>query len=374
MLQKNVFKNKMFLFASRIMSALSSIPNTVTPAPFRLMQIGSLFWQSRALNLTVKLGIADHLSNTEISSKEIADRLNLFEPHLYRLMRFMAALGVFKEASHRNFVHSKLSRSLVKGSPNNVCDMILLHNSIEMTQPWMDALEKSMSSGAVPFAECHGSDMFSYLGEHHKLDNLFSNAMNTVEALTGLEYLQDFSWGSFSHIFDLGGSKGSKSLSILANHPQLTATIFDRPEVVKDAKLSWKNKVNKDILDRIDYIGGDLFTSPLPAPASDTDAYLLIAVFHLLCDEDAATLIRRICGAMGNINSTIIIADMVLPETGASITEASFDMQMLMGTNGGERTAEQWAQVFKLANVYLLESVSIQSFGKMLVLKRSDYS
>ena len=170
--QKNAAKNNRFKRLMKIASWISEFPNKLTPAPFRLMQIGSLFWQSRALYITVKLGIADIISSQPKSTQELAKQLGLFEPHLYRLMRFMAAIGIFKETSHRYFVHSKLSLPLTRTAKNNVCDMILMHNSVEMTLPWMDAMEASIKNGGTPFAQCHGSDMFTYMDKNKQLNEL----------------------------------------------------------------------------------------------------------------------------------------------------------------------------------------------------------
>lgn len=369
-LQKNLGKNLRFKRIMKVATWISELPNKLTPAPFRLMQIGSLFWQSRALYITVKLQIADELSFDPKSTLDLAEKLSLFEPHLYRLMRFMAAIGIFKETSHRQFIHTKLSLPLTRTAKNNVCDMILMHNTAEMTLPWMDPMEASIKDGTTPFAECHGSDMFTYMDNNKGLNNLFANAMSTVESLTGLEYLHDFNWNEFSRLIDLGGSKGSKSLSILAKNPHLTSTVFDRIEVINGAKDSWRDTIAAQVLNRIDYIGGDLFSSILPVAISDKDLYLSVAVFHLLNDEQAISLIKLICKAMGDFNATIAIFDMVIPMTKANLTDTSFDMQMLMGTNGGERTAMQWQYIFEQANVELIETVSIQSFAKGLVLKK----
>ena len=45
-------------------------------------------------------------------------------------------------------------------------------------------------------------------------------------------------------------------------------------------------------------------------------------------------------------------------------------MQMLMGTKGCERTAGQWHNLFEQANVELIETVSIRTFAKIMVLKK----
>ncbi len=72
----------------------------------------------------------------------------------------------------------------------------------------------------------------AYLDTHPEFDQLFSEAMSSVEHLTGNEFLQDFNWGEFKRLIDVGGSTGHKTLSILQAHPQLTALVFDRPQVV----------------------------------------------------------------------------------------------------------------------------------------------
>ena len=369
-LQKNLGKTKRFERIMNIASWIAELPNKLIPAPFRLMQIGSLFWQSRSLYLAAKLGIADVISSEPMTTEKIAKKLNLFEPNLYRLMRFLASMGIFKEVSHKTFAHNKLSLPLARSQPNCVSDMILMHNCQEMTLPWMDAMEAGIKQGDVPFVQCHGSDMFSYMNSNKELNNLFSSAMDSVESLTGLDYLQDFNWTCFDRIIDLGGSKGSKSIAILAENTKLTSVVFDRNAVTKEAKESWKNKIDNQVLDRITYVGGDLFSSDLPIPTSDKNLYLLIAVFHLLDDAQAIMLLKRISEAMAGIDATIALADAVLPDTQANITQTSFDMQMLMGTEGCERTATQWHKLFEHANLELVETVSVRTFAKIMVLKK----
>jgi len=369
-LQKNLGKTKRFERIMNIASWIAELPNKLIPAPFRLMQIGSLFWQSRSLYLVTKLGIADVISFEPMATKDIAEKLNLFEPNLYRLMRFLASIGVFKEVSHKVFAHNKLSLPLSRNQANCVADMVLMHNCEEMTLPWMDAMEAGIKHGDTPFVQCHGSDMFSYMNDNKALNDLFANAMDSVESLTGLDYLQDFNWSCFDRIIDLGGSKGSKSIAILAENSELTSVVFDRDIVIQDAKENWKNKINEQILDRITYVGGDLFSTDLPIAISDKDLYLLVAVFHLLDDAQAITLLKRITASMTGVDASIAIVDAVLPDTQANITQTSFDMQMLMGTKGCERTTEQWHHLFEQANIELVETISIRTFAKVMVLKK----
>ena len=60
----NPFRVNLFQMIMRLANALQKIPARTTPPPFRLMQIGSLFWQSRALYVAVKLGVADTIGDS----------------------------------------------------------------------------------------------------------------------------------------------------------------------------------------------------------------------------------------------------------------------------------------------------------------------
>ena len=184
-LSKNKFAIKRYGLLMRFANWLQQLPNKVTPAPFRLIQIGSAFWQSRALFVGAKLGLADALGDSEKSTSELAEILQLDEGHLYRLMRMLASSGIFKERSPRIFKNSKISDYLRRDNPDNVLAMVLMHNSPEMTKPWTDALEESIRDGGIPFEKSNTLDLFEYMNQNKDFDLLFSQAMSSVEKVAG---------------------------------------------------------------------------------------------------------------------------------------------------------------------------------------------
>jgi len=129
------------------------------------------------LYVGAKLGIADELANTEKSTASLAKSLNLNEDHLYRLMRMLASIGVFSETSHRIFRNSKLSNYLRENNKNNVRAMILMHNSPEMTNPWIESLEEAIRDGGIPFEKNNRVNLFEYMNQNKDFDTLFSQAM-----------------------------------------------------------------------------------------------------------------------------------------------------------------------------------------------------
>ncbi|WP_240348320.1 hypothetical protein [Methylomonas sp. EFPC1] len=145
-LQKNAGAVRRFAKLARFGAWLQNLPNKLVPAPFRLIQIGSAYWQSRALYVAARLDIAD------------ADAL-------YRLLRMLAAVGVFEEVSPRRFRNNKLSSCLCPDHPHSVRVMVLMHNSPEMSRPWFEQLEQGVRSG-VPFELAHGQAFYDYMDSH----------------------------------------------------------------------------------------------------------------------------------------------------------------------------------------------------------------
>jgi hypothetical protein len=349
-------------------NVLQNIPAKVTPPPFRLMQIGSLFWQSRALYVATRLGLADEIGDTEKSTKEISTNLQLHEDHLYRLMRMLSSMGLFDEIKPRVFKNSKTSAFLRVDNPQNVRAMILMHNSPEMTKPWMEPLEESIRDGGLPFAKANGVDLFSYMDQNKNFDLLFSQAMDAVENLTGNLFLEDFNWGNFDRIIDVGGSKGSKSIAILKSYPNLKAVVFDRPQIIEAAKVHWNDKIAPDVLVRIDFQPGDMFEN-LPAAESDSDLYVFFAIFHGLSDAECTRVLNNLKSAMGTKKPYVLFGDAVAEEMRIDPIVAAFDMQMLIGTTGRERTISEWKRLLESTGFEIMEIMNVRTFAKFIVAK-----
>ena len=367
-LQKNAGAVRRFAGLMKFAGWLQNLPNRVTPPPFRLVQIGAAFWQSRVLYVAARLDIATVLGEERLAVEEIAARVSAKPDALYRMLRMLAAIGVFQEVSPRVFANNRLSSPLREDSPNSVRAMILMHNSDEMSRPWYEQLEASIRDGDVPFKRTHGEDLFEYMGSHPEFDALFSRAMDSVEALSGDSFAKDFDWGRFERIIDVGGSTGGKSLAILKRHPHLKALVVDRAQVVGAADRHWAGRVAPALLARLRFEAGDLFES-VPKAMSDKDIYLVSAVLHGFDDDSCVKILSNLARACGRTGARIALMELVIAEVGADLSAATFDMQMFMGTRGRERTLVEWSRLFDQSGLVLEEQVDLQSFAKILVLQ-----
>ena len=367
-LQNNTISVRLFAKLMDFATWLQNLPSRIVPPPFRLLQIGSAYWQSRALHVAARLDIATVLADESLSIDVIAGRVSANADALYRLLRMLSAMDIFEEVSPRLFKNNRLSACLREDNPNNVRAMILMHNSPEMSRPWFEQLEQGVRSGAVPFELSHGREFYAYMDDHAEFDALFACAMDSVAALMGDHFATDFAWGRFNRIIDIGGSKGSKSLAILKRHPQLTALVYDREQVIQTAADYWAGQESSNVLARLSYQAGDALES-VPATKDDKDIYLLSAVLHGMDDEHCVKVLRNLATASAGSGARIALMEMVVPDSHADFASASFDMQMFMATRGRERTLAEWQRLFDDADLALEEVVGLQSMGQILVLK-----
>lgn len=366
-LQINASAVRRFAKVMKIGNWLQSIPNKVTPAPFRLIQIGSAYWQSRALFVAARLDVATVLGTETLEASALAERIGANSDALGRLMRMLAAMGIFEEAGFKTFRNNRLSNYLRKDAPQSVRAMILMHNSETISRPWFEQLEAGIRSGTPPFLLSHSEDLFEYLDKHPDFDQLFSEAMDSVEVLAGDGFATDLDWGKFDRLIDIGGSRGTKALAIMSHHPNLTALIVDRPQVVAEAQRYWVNHPVEGV-ERLRFQPGNLLEA-IPAAVNSKDIYLLSAVLHGFDNETCVRALRKLREAIGSSGARAAVLEMIVPETGADIACASFDMQMFAGCRGRERTLSEWISVIQASGLTLDETVRLRSLGSVLVLR-----
>ncbi|KAH8880853.1 putative O-methyltransferase [Thozetella sp. PMI_491] len=138
-------------------------------------------------------------------------------------------------------------------------------------------------------------------------------------------------------VVDVGGNVGLDLESFLAKHPDVppgALVLQDRPEALKLAKTNEKIKI-------AEY---DFFT---PQPVIGSRAYFFHAVFHDWDNKESLEILQNLASAMKKGYSKLLICDIVLPPTGASVLQAAMDMQMLGLVSAGERTEAAWKELLE---------------------------
>ncbi|KAI6091657.1 putative O-methyltransferase [Hypoxylon rubiginosum] len=141
-------------------------------------------------------------------------------------------------------------------------------------------------------------------------------------------------------VVDIGGHHGVDLLTLPGKHPDLSAgslILQDLPGVVSGLDLG---------TDKVKVMGHDFFE---PQPIHGSRAYFFHAVFHDWSDEVAIKILRNIVPAMKKGYSKLLICDIVIPPTGASIIQSVMDVNMMSLLSAYERTEAMWRKLINEA-------------------------
>ncbi len=204
------------------------------PSPVEVitgMALGYLM--SRSLHVATELGIADLLKDGPQSVEELASSTLCHPESLYRLLRTLAAHGVFREDETGRFALTPAAALLQQGIMR---DGVLLCGEVTGDGSWWNAvgaLRHSVMTGEPAFHQQHGMGFFDYVGLHPESSAWFDRGLANFAAAENPAIAGTYDFSSVGHIIDLGGGQGGLLAEILKRYPGPKATLFDLPNVVK---------------------------------------------------------------------------------------------------------------------------------------------
>src|SRR5688500_19256029 len=137
---------------------------------------------SQAIHVAAVLGIADRLAGGPKSSDELASATESHPDALYRLLRALAAVGVFREEPGRRFGPTPLGECLCADAPQPVGPWAAFLASPPQWQAW-GALLHSVRTGENAFRYVHGAAVWAYRARHPESGALFDRAMTGMTRL-----------------------------------------------------------------------------------------------------------------------------------------------------------------------------------------------
>jgi hypothetical protein len=149
----------------------------------------------------------------------------------------------------------------------------------------------------------------------------------------------------FASVADIGGGQGGLLAQVLLRHPELRATLFDRPQVVQHPAALARLPA---LAGRWQPQAGDFFRA-VPAGA---DAYVLKRILHDWGDEPCLRILRACRAAMGP-QARLLLVDAVLPAGNTPHPAKVMDILMMVFATGRERTQHEFAALLAQAGLRL---------------------
>jgi hypothetical protein len=308
-----------------------------------LQQMTNGYWATQIIYVAAKLGIADLLNNGPQDIQALAGSTETHAPSLYRLMRALAGLGVFRENEDGEYETTTLGRCLVKGSPGALRARAIL-NGEEWYAPWGGLLE-SVRTGDTAFDQVVGMAFFEHLTANAEAEAVFNEAMasSTESAARAVADAYDFS--RYRTIVDVGGGTGAFLAGILQANPQARGVLFDRPNVVAAAAGLL---TDARVADRCDVVAGDFFE----AVPDGGDVYVLSWVIHDWDDDRSVTILKNCRRAMAHDARLLVIEQVVPPGNEPSLSKL-YDLHMLVLSGGRERRQDEYRDLLAASELQL---------------------
>jgi len=302
---------------------------------------------SQALHVAAVLGIADHLAGGARTCDDLAAASAADPGALYRLLRALAAAGIFREEPERRFALAPLGEGLRSDAARPLGPWAVQIGQPYFWQTWGHLLH-SVRSGENAFRDLHGMDVWEYRSQHPEAGAVFDASMSSLSRQVAEGVARAYDFGPRRRVVDVGGGQGALLAAILTRHPHLQGVLFDRPAVVAGAPALL---AAAGIAARCEVVGGDFFA----AVPEGADAYVLKSVIHDWADEPATAILRSCRRATAPEGRLLLVERVLAPPNEGAPAKLS-DLNMLVAPGGQERTREEYGALlagagFRLTSV-----------------------
>ncbi len=316
-----------------------------------MLQMITGFWISQGIYAAAKLGLADLLKDGPKTIDELARTTSASSRELYRLLRFLASLGIFSEDVDGRFSLTPLAATLQTDISGSLGAMAIMYGE-EIYQAW-GAVLHSIKTGETAFNHVFNKGHFQYLGQNPEAADLFNQAMSEYSNQESKAVISAYDFGRFRKVIDVGGGQGSFLAALLKDYSQINGILFELPQVGESAKRILDSP---DIMGRWEVVGGDF----LKAIPEGGDAYIIKNIILNWEDEQSISILKNCRKAMAD-NGKVLVIEAIIPPGNAPSFSKLLDLHMLVVTGGIGRTEKEFHNLFEAAGFKLTSVTPTQS-------------
>lgn len=334
------------------------------PPEAQMMQTLGACYISQAAYVAAKLGVADLLAVTPKHVAELAAASATDERSLYRVLRTLAMVGIFRETEPKVFANTPISETLRSDAPNSLRDTAIWIGEEPHWRVYGHMLY-SVRTGKAAWKQVHGQDVVPYLFEtNRELGDIFNRAMRSFSGTTIPAILEAYDFSGIGVLADVAGGYGHLLAAVLNRYPQMKGVLFDVPYVLEGAPALLEKE---GVADRVELVTGDFYES-VPVTA---DTYMLKHIIHDWYDEQNVLILKNIRASMPD-DGKILIIDTVIPEGNEPHFGKILDLEMLVSPGGVERTEREFRELLAASGLRLSRIVPTKSFVSIVEAVKAD--
>lgn len=293
---------------------------------------------ARCVQVVAEHGVADGLGERPLTAMELAAHSGLNADALSRILRLLAANGVFS-LEGALYKHTPMSELLRTDHPQSMRSFARMMNLPIFMESFAGLTETAVTGKPIKdFAA-----FMEYFAAKPEESAIFNQAMADKSRNVIPAVLEAYNFSPFREIADIGGGRGHLLRGVLAKASAASGILFDLPHVVEEAAAQQP--------DRMRIVPGDFFADALPT----ADAYLLMEVIHDWDDADSGRILGAIRRAAPS-HARLLIIEAIVSESGAEDFSKVLDVIMLAVTGGRERTPSEYNELLTRAG-FKLEAI-----------------
>ncbi|MCG3118196.1 MAG: 3-hydroxy-5-methyl-1-naphthoate 3-O-methyltransferase [bacterium] len=323
--------------------------------PDSIRDIAYAFQRSRVLLTAYELGLFNALGDEKKPSAEVAAILKTDRRATDRLMNALCAIGLLEKNDGKFSNTVETARFLVQGKPEYMAGLM---HTVHLWDTWSTltpAVRQGQSVGRPPVNERGDKWLTAFIAAMHDRARKQAPAVAARLDLSGV-----------ARVLDVGGGSGAFAMAFVRATAEITATVFDLPNVVS---LTQNYIVQEGLADKVKTVAGDYLIDDL---GSGFDLVFLSAIIHSNSVEENRQLIRQ-CAEAVNPNGQIVVQDFIMNADRTSPAHgALFALNMLVGTEAGDTYTEaevrSWMEEAGLSNLISKDT----HFGTTLIVGRKS--
>jgi hypothetical protein len=271
-------------------------------------------------------------------------------------LRYLASVGIFTERRPAEFALTPLAACLLTAAPGSRRALAIM-NGEEAYRAW-SALLHSVKSGEPAFDHVFGQGVFAYLAVHPEPASVFNEGMTDLALHIAESVMQVYDFESTGTIVDVGGGHGRLLTALLERHAHVKGVVFDQPQVTEGASRHIAARGHQD---RCTAVAGDFFS----AVPGQGDAYLLARILHDWDDARSIAILKTCRRAMTS-HARLLVIERVIPSRNQPSIGKLTDLNMLVMTNGCERTESEYRALLAAAGIRLCRTIPTRSLFSVL--------
>lgn len=321
----------------------------VTPA-LQILRISGGVMLARCVGIAAELALPDLVPAT---AEDLARKTGSHAGALYRMLRYLAANGIFAEGLDGRFANTPSSEVLRAGVPGSLRDFV--------RQSWQDYtwdthrnLPHTIKTGEPAFTKAFGADFFDYLAANPSVGAKFDAAMALQSGPENAAVAAALPVGGAQVVMDVGGGRGGFLAAVLKAYPSFRGILFDQAHVLREAQN----------IERAEQAAGNFFDS-VPGGA---DLYVLKRILHDWDDPTAIRILRN-CAAALKPGARVVAIDAVIKPGNEPDPNKALDMSIMALLKGRERTATEFEQVFAAAGLRMTRIIPTAAPSTMSLIE-----